>query len=77
VALLINGKLKHKVFTNNQEGFWELVDWVKEQEADQNLDAPPPVARNPQALVEGRYPDQHAYPEAPRAWAKESTWLTP
>ena len=29
VALLINGKLKHKVFSNNQEGFEELELWLK------------------------------------------------
>ena len=28
-ALLINGKLKHKVFANGQEGFRELVGWLK------------------------------------------------
>jgi len=31
VALLINGKLKHKVFTNDQEGFEELLAWLKKQ----------------------------------------------
>ena len=32
VALLINGKLKHKVFTNNQEGFELLMAWLHKQE---------------------------------------------
>ena len=31
VALLINGKLKHKVFTNDEEGFEELELWLKKQ----------------------------------------------
>jgi len=31
VALLINGKLKHKVFTNNQEGFETLMAWLHKQ----------------------------------------------
>jgi transposase len=31
VALLINGKLKHKVFTNNQEGFAMLMSWLHRQ----------------------------------------------
>jgi transposase len=31
VALLINGKLKHKVFTNNQEGFEALLAWLQKQ----------------------------------------------
>ena len=31
VALLINGKLKHKVFTNNQEGFELLMAWLHKQ----------------------------------------------
>jgi transposase len=34
VALLINGKLKHKVFSNNQEGFQELELWLKKQGAN-------------------------------------------
>ena len=34
VALLINGKLKHKVFTNNQEGFEELELWLKKHGAN-------------------------------------------
>ena len=35
VALLfVNGKLKHKVFKNNQEGFGELSLWLKRQEVD-------------------------------------------
>ncbi len=34
VALLVNDKLKHKVFTNNQEGFVELLTWLKKQGAD-------------------------------------------
>jgi transposase len=33
-ALLINGKLKHKVFTNSQEGFRELLAWLKKKEVD-------------------------------------------
>jgi len=33
-ALLINGKLKHKVFANNQEGFEELELWLKKQGAN-------------------------------------------
>ena len=33
-ALLINGKLKHKVFSNNQEGFKELELWLKKQGVD-------------------------------------------
>ena len=32
VALLINGKLKHKVFTNNQEGFELLMAWLHKAE---------------------------------------------
>ena len=31
MALLVNGKLKHKVFTNDQEGFRELLAWLKKQ----------------------------------------------
>jgi len=31
VALLINGKLKHKVFTNNQEEFKLLMAWLHKQ----------------------------------------------
>lgn len=31
VALLVNDKLKHKVFTNNQEGFRELLGWLKKK----------------------------------------------
>ena len=34
VALLANGKLKHKVFTNNQEGFSELITWLKKYDVD-------------------------------------------
>jgi transposase len=34
VALLINGKLKHKVFTNNQEGFEALLAWLHKQTVD-------------------------------------------
>ena len=34
VALLINGKLKHKVFTNDEEGFEELELWLKKQGAN-------------------------------------------
>ncbi len=34
VALLINGKLKHKVFTNNQEGFETLLAWLHKQNVD-------------------------------------------
>jgi len=35
VALLfVNGKLKHKVFKDNQEGFGELSLWLKRQEVD-------------------------------------------
>jgi transposase len=34
VALLINGKLKHKVFSNNQEGFEELELWFKKHGAN-------------------------------------------
>ena len=33
-ALLINGKLKHKVFTNNQEGFEALLAWLHKQNVD-------------------------------------------
>ncbi len=33
-ALLVNGKLKHKVFTNDQEGFGELCLWLKKQGID-------------------------------------------
>ncbi len=29
VALLLNQKLKHKVFANNQEGFSELIGWLE------------------------------------------------
>jgi transposase len=32
--LLVNGKLKHKIFKNNQEGFAELSSWLKKQGAD-------------------------------------------
>jgi transposase len=31
VALVTNGKLKHKVFTNNQEGFEALLAWLQKQ----------------------------------------------
>jgi len=31
VALLVNDKQKHKVFTNNQEGFRELLGWLKKK----------------------------------------------
>jgi len=34
VALLINGKLKHKVFTNNEEGFELLMAWLHKQNVD-------------------------------------------
>ena len=34
VALLINGKLKHKVFTNDQEGFETLLAWLHKQNVD-------------------------------------------
>ena len=34
VAFLINGKLKHKVFSNNQEGFEELESWLQKQNVD-------------------------------------------
>ena len=34
VALLINGKLKHKVFTNNEEGFEALLAWLHKQNVD-------------------------------------------
>ncbi len=34
VALLIKDKLKHKVFTNTQEGFTELLSWLKKQGVD-------------------------------------------
>ena len=34
VALLVNGKLKHKVFTNNQEGFETLLAWLHKQNVD-------------------------------------------
>jgi transposase len=33
-ALLINGKLKHKVFTNSQEGLRELFAWLTKEEVD-------------------------------------------
>lgn len=33
-ALLINGKLRHKVFANSQEGFSELTMWVKKHGVD-------------------------------------------
>jgi transposase len=33
-ALLINGKLKHKVFANSQERFSELTMWLKKQSVD-------------------------------------------
>lgn len=33
-ALLINGKLKHKVFANSQEGFSELTVWMKKHGVD-------------------------------------------
>ena len=33
-ALLINGKLKHKVFTNDKEGFSELIVWLKKYGVD-------------------------------------------
>jgi transposase len=28
-ALLAKGKLKHKVFANSQEGFSEVIGWLK------------------------------------------------
>ena len=31
VALLVNDKQKHKVFMNNQEGFRELLGWLKKK----------------------------------------------
>lgn len=34
VALLVNEKLKHKVFTNTQEGFSELTLWLKKHGVD-------------------------------------------
>jgi transposase len=34
VALLVNGKLKHKVFTNDQEGFELLMAWLHKQNVD-------------------------------------------
>ena len=34
VALLINGKLKHKVFANSQEGFSELTMWLEKHNVD-------------------------------------------
>jgi len=34
VALLMNDKLKHKVFANTQEGFAELSAWLKKQGVD-------------------------------------------
>jgi transposase len=34
VALLVNGKLKHKVFTNDQGGFAELTAWLTKQGVD-------------------------------------------
>jgi transposase len=34
VALLVNDKQKHKVFTNNQEGFRELLGWLKKKGVD-------------------------------------------
>ena len=33
-ALLVNGKLKHKVFKNDQEGFGELSLWSEKQGVD-------------------------------------------
>ncbi len=33
-AHLINDKLRHKVFTNDQEGFTELSAWLKKQGVD-------------------------------------------
>ena len=33
-ALLINGKLKHKVFTNDQEGFEMLLSWLHQKNVD-------------------------------------------
>src|SRR5512136_2813329 len=35
VALLVNDRLKHKVFTNNREGFVELLTWLKKQGVNQ------------------------------------------
>ena len=35
-ALLINGKLKHKVFANSQEGFSELAIWLKKHSVDRS-----------------------------------------
>lgn len=34
VALLVNNRLKHKVFANAKEGFAELVAWLKKQGVD-------------------------------------------
>ena len=34
VALIVNGKLKHKVFTNDKEGFPELIMWLKKYGID-------------------------------------------
>jgi transposase len=34
VALLINDKLKHKVLTNNEEGFEALMAWLRKQGVD-------------------------------------------
>jgi len=31
VALLVNDKQKHKIFTNNQEGLRELLGWLKKK----------------------------------------------
>ncbi len=39
VALLINGKLKHKVFSNNQEGFEELELWSRSMEQIMSMSA--------------------------------------
>jgi len=33
-ALLINGKLKHKVFTNDQGGVAMLMSWLHKQNVD-------------------------------------------
>ncbi len=35
VTLLVKGKLKHKVFTNKQEGFKDLSAWLRRQGVDQ------------------------------------------
>jgi transposase len=34
VARLVNQNLKHKVFTKNEEGFFELTAWLKKHGVD-------------------------------------------